>query len=157
MASSQSINPASSTSASKATRSSSASSTTSSSSILPGAAPTQAATPQSQHLPTATRRQIRLATHRILTTLTRQSLLREEEQNALKHQQDGEDISPSEIATAVEGRLKSVREEVLRKSYRYDAIFYMRANTIDEYGDVDTLEGRVRSLSRAFELRALRR
>ena len=57
----------------------------------------------------------------------------------------------------MEGHLKSVRDEVLRKSYRYDAIFYMRANTIDEYGDVDTLEGRVRSLSRAFQLRALRR
>lgn len=57
----------------------------------------------------------------------------------------------------MEGHLKSVRDEVLRKSYRYDAILYMRANTIDEYGDVDTLEGRVRSLSRAFELRALRR
>ena len=43
---------------------------------------------------------------------------------------------------------------MLKQSYLYDRIFYMKANTIEEYYDVSTLERRVLSLGQIFVQRA---
>lgn len=111
--------------------------------------------PPSTHA--TTRAQIRAQTHRIIQDILRQSLTIQERDSHLRRcLESGSPIIFDEVSIAkrVNVGFDKRRRQMLKQSYLYDRIFYMKANTIEEYYDVSTLERRVLSLGQIFVQRA---
>lgn len=111
--------------------------------------------PPSTHA--TTRAQIRTQIHRIIQDILRQSLTIQERDSHLRRcLESGSPVIFDEVSIAKRVNLSfdKRRRQMLKQSYLYDRIFYMKANTIEEYYDVNTLERRVLSLGQIFVQRA---
>ncbi|KAL3773743.1 hypothetical protein HJC23_012024 [Cyclotella cryptica] len=103
------------------------------------------------------RSQIRAQTHQIIQDLLRQSLTIQERDSHLRRcLESGAPVIFDEVSIAkrVNSLFDKKRRQMLKQSYLYDRIFYMKANTMEEYYDVSTLERRVLSLGQIFVQRA---
>jgi hypothetical protein len=63
------------------------------------------------------------------------------------------DVSDDDVVKLVTIRLKAKRPDIISRSCPFESLLYKKATTIEEYGGMDPLEGRVAALEWAFAIR----
>jgi hypothetical protein len=105
---------------------------------------------------TTTRSQIRTRTHQVIGQLLRDGLYIQE-RDAYRRQclEAGKPVvyNQTTIQKRVNILFEKKRKDMLKQSFLYDRIFYMKANKLDEYYNLDTLERRVTILGQMFAQR----